>query len=66
MWVNPEAAIATAKQLALIAAAGPILSLLLGAVSWLLYEQQYKEKPSGLAFLMLRILGVYSFSVVWR
>jgi len=61
MWVNPDAANASPEQLATIAAAGPVFSLALGAVSWLLYQGQFKRRPSGLLYLMLSLTGIYSF-----
>jgi hypothetical protein len=45
MWVNPDSARATSRQLATIAAAGPVFSLAVAA----------------LMFLMLAMVGVYSF-----
>jgi hypothetical protein len=60
MWVNPDAASASSTQLALIAAAGPIFSLTVGVISWLLYKKD-KRRPSGLFFLMMALVGVYSF-----
>lgn len=61
MWVNPDAASATPIQLAVIAAAGPIFSFAVGAGSWLLYKKIYRWKPSGLFFLMMAMVGIYSF-----
>lgn len=61
MWVNPDAASATPTQLAVIAAAGPIFSLAVGAGSWLLYKKIYRWKPPGLFFLMMAMVGIYSF-----
>jgi hypothetical protein len=62
MWVNPDAASATPIQLALIAAAGPIFSLTVGVISWLLYKKKmYKWKPVGFFFLMMAMVGIYSF-----
>jgi hypothetical protein len=61
MWVNPDTAVATPRQLIAIAVAGPIFSLTLGLISWLLYRQRYSRKPIGLLFLMLAINGFYSF-----
>ena len=61
MWVNPDAAAATPRQLVLIAVAGPIFSLTLGLVSFVLYLRRYSRKPSGLLFLMLTIVGFYLF-----
>jgi hypothetical protein len=60
MWVDPDAAFATPGQLAAIAVAGPIFSLAVGLVSWFLYKK-YKRKPSGLFFLMMTLVGIYSF-----
>ena len=60
MWVNPDAATATSSQVAAIAASGPIFSLIVGITGWLLYVR-YKQKPSGLFFLMFAIVGIYSF-----
>ena len=61
MWVNPDAASATPMQLSTIAATGPIFSLAVGLISWLLYKKIYKPKPSGLFFLMMAMVGIYSF-----
>jgi hypothetical protein len=61
MWVDPDAASATPLQLAAIAAAGPLVSLAVGLTCWLLYKKIYRSKPSGLFFLMMAIVGVYSF-----
>jgi hypothetical protein len=61
MWVNPDPAGATPRQLATIAAAGPIFSLAVGAVCWLFYWRLFRRRPSGLLFLMLAIVGIYSF-----
>jgi hypothetical protein len=60
MWVNSEPAVATPTQRAIIAAAGPIFSLALGVASWLLYRR-LRQAPSGLLFLMMAIIGTYSF-----
>ena len=61
MWVNPDVAMATSRQAAAIAIAGPIFSLTVGLISWLLYRQRYSRKPGGLLFLMLAITGFYLF-----
>jgi hypothetical protein len=61
MWVNPDAATATSRQLAVIAASGPIFSLGVGVITWLLYKERYKGRPSGLVFLMLAVIGIYCF-----
>lgn len=61
MWVNPDSAEATPRQLAIIAATGPIFSLLVGVGSWVLYRRQYCRMASGLVLLMLTVVGVYSF-----
>jgi hypothetical protein len=61
MWVNPDAAAATPRQLIANAIAGPIFSLAVGLTSWILYRQRYSRKPSGLFFLMLAIVGFYLF-----
>jgi hypothetical protein len=61
MWVNPDAASATPWQSFAIAIAGPIFSLMLALVSWMLYRTRFKERCSGLLFLMLTIVGMYSF-----
>lgn len=60
MWVNPDAASATSSQVAAIAASGPIVSLIVGVIGWLVYLR-YKRKPSGLVFLMFAMVGIYSF-----
>ncbi len=61
MWVNPDAATATAKQVAAIAVAGPAFSLVLGTVTWLLYKWRFSGRPVGLIFLMLAVNGIYAF-----
>lgn len=61
MWVNPEAATASAKQVAAIAVAGPVFSLVLGVITWLLYRRRYSGRPVGLIFLMLAVNGIYAF-----
>jgi hypothetical protein len=61
MWVDPDAAVATPRQLIAIAVAGPIFSLMIGLIGWLLYRQWYSRRPSGLLFLMLAINGFYLF-----
>jgi len=61
MWVNPDSAEASPSQLAIIAVSGPLFSLLVGAVCWLLYQQRFRERPSGLTFLMMAMVGIYSF-----
>jgi hypothetical protein len=57
LWVDPDPAFATWKQLAIVAVAGPVFSLVLGVTSWLLYQRLFRRKPSGLLFLMLAIVG---------
>jgi hypothetical protein len=61
MWVNPDAAAATPGQLIAIAIAGPIFSLVLGLITWLLYRQRYSQRPIGLLFLLLAINGFFLF-----
>ena len=61
MWVNPDAAAATPRQVVAIAVAGPIFSLILGLISCVLYLRRYSRRPSGLLFLMLAIVGFYLF-----
>jgi hypothetical protein len=61
MWVNPDPAKASSRQLATIAAAGPVFSLAVGWTCWLFYHGRFRRKPSALIFLMLAIVGVYSF-----
>jgi hypothetical protein len=61
MWVNPDPAEATSRQLAAIAAAGPVFSLAVGVTCWLLYQRRFRRKTPALMFLMLAIVGVYSF-----
>jgi hypothetical protein len=61
MWVNPDPASATSRQLAAIAAAGPIFSLAVGVTCWLLYQRRFMRRPSALMFLMLAMVGIYSF-----
>lgn len=61
MWVNPDAAGATPGQLATIAVAGPVFSLAEGVICWLLYRRRYERRSSGLLFLMMAVMGIYSF-----
>jgi len=61
MWVNPDSAEATPSQLAIIAILGPLSSLLVGAVCLVLYQGRFRDKPSGLAFLMMAMVGICSF-----
>jgi hypothetical protein len=61
MWVNPDSAEATPSQLAIIAAAGPLFSLAVGLVCWMLYRRRFRDRASGLAFLMIALVGIYSF-----
>lgn len=50
MWVNPDPAEATSRQLATIAAAGPIFSLAVGVTCWLLCQRRFRRKPAALMF----------------
>jgi hypothetical protein len=59
MWVDPDAAAATPRQLIAIALAGPIFSLTVGLISFALYRWRYSRRPSGLLFLMLSIVAFY-------
>jgi hypothetical protein len=59
MWVNPDAAEAAPRQLITIAVAGPIFSLIVGLISFVLYRWRYNRRPSGLLFLMLAIIAFY-------
>jgi hypothetical protein len=61
MWVNPDSAEATPRQLAIIAVSGPLFSFAVGAVCWVLYQRRFRERPSGLGFLMMAMVGIYSF-----
>src|ERR1700721_2682488 len=61
MWVNPDPATATSRQLATIAIVGPVFSLAVGVTCWLLYQWRFRRKPAALMFLMLAMVGVYSF-----
>jgi hypothetical protein len=61
MWVNPDSAEATPSQLAIIAISGPVFSLAVGTLCWVLYQRWFRERPSGLAFLMMAMVGIYSF-----
>jgi hypothetical protein len=61
MWVNPDSAEATPRQLAIIALSGPFFSLAVGAVCRVLYQRRFRERPSGLGFLMIAMVGIYSF-----
>jgi hypothetical protein len=61
MWVNPDSAEATPGQLAIIAVSGPVFSLAVGAACWVLYKRRFSERSSGLGFLMMAMVGIYSF-----
>jgi hypothetical protein len=61
MWVNPDSAEAAPWQLAIIALSGPVFSLAVGTVCWVIYKLRFTETPSGLGFLMMAIVGIYSF-----
>lgn len=61
LWVNPDPAGPSPTQMAIIAAAGPIFSLSLGLISWVLYQRRFRERSAGLLFLMLAVVGTYSF-----
>jgi hypothetical protein len=60
LWINPDAVQASPEQQAFIAVAGPLFSLAVGAVCLLPY-QKLKHRPSGLMFLMLGTIGIYTF-----
>jgi hypothetical protein len=59
MWVNPDEAAATPRQSIAIALAGPIFSLTVGLVCWLLYRWRYNRRPSGPLVLMIAITAFY-------
>ena len=61
MWVNPNSAEAMPRQLSIIAVSGPLFSMAVGLVCWAVYKQRLSERPSGLAFLMMTTMGIYSF-----
>lgn len=61
MWVNPASTEASSNELAIIAVSGPLFSLTVGVVCWLLYKRRFRERPSGLAFLTMAMVGIYSF-----
>src|ERR1700692_3344093 len=61
MWVNPDSAQASPNQLAIIAVSGTLFSSIVGVVCWLLYQWRFRERPSGRAFLMMAMVGIYSF-----
>jgi hypothetical protein len=61
MWVNPDSAEATLGRLAIIAISGPIFSLLVGVVCWVVYQWRFRDRPAGLGFLMMGMVGIYSF-----
>jgi hypothetical protein len=61
MWVNPDSAQASPRQLAIIAVSGPTFSLLVGVVCLVLYQRRFRDRPSGLGFLMMGMVGIYSF-----
>jgi hypothetical protein len=47
-------------QLATIAASGPLFSLAVGILFWFVYRR-FPRRPSGLLYLMLSMVGIYSF-----
>jgi len=61
MWVNPDAAAASPGDLAIIAASGPLFSLVVGTTCGFLYWSVYRNRPAGLFLLMMSLIGVYSF-----
>lgn len=61
MWVNPDRAVATRSQLAAIAVAGPLFSLVFGLICLGLYAAWLRRRSSGLIFLMLGLVGIDSF-----
>ena len=61
MWVNPDSAEATPRQVAAIAVSGPLFSLAVGAVCWVLYQRRFRDRPSGFTALMIAMVGIYSF-----
>lgn len=61
MWVNPDSSEATSKQIAVIAAAGPVFSLAVGLVCLALYQRPFRRRPSGLMWLMMALVGIYCF-----
>jgi hypothetical protein len=61
MWVDPDAETASSRQVVAIATAGPIFSLAVGGITWLLYKFRYNRSRAGLVFLMLAVVGIYSF-----
>jgi hypothetical protein len=61
MWVNPDPTSASTRQLATIATSGPIFSLGLGVTCWMLYQRRFRRRPAALMFLMLAMVGIYSF-----
>jgi hypothetical protein len=54
MWVNPDSAEAMPRQLAIITVSGPLFSLAVGAVCWMLYRRRFGDRPFGLTFLRPR------------
>ncbi len=60
MWVNPNLVGATAVERVIVALAGPLFSLAVGTLCWLIYRR-CENRACGLVFLMLMITGVYIF-----
>ena len=60
MWVDPDPAEATPRQLAIIAGVGPLFSLVVGLTFWTLYRR-WSQKSFGLLLLMMCMVGIYSF-----
>lgn len=56
LWVTPDSANATPSEIVRIAAAGPTFSLVVGMICWTVYRRQH-----SLMFLMLSIMGIYTF-----
>jgi hypothetical protein len=48
MWVNRDAETASSRQVVATAMAGPIFSLSVGGITWLLYKFRYNRSPAGL------------------
>ena len=61
MWINPDAETASSRPVVAIATAGPIFSLAVEGITWLLYKFRYNRSLADLIFLMLAVIGIYSF-----
>src|SRR5688572_29374321 len=60
LWVTPDSGNATTTEVAIIAAAGPLFSLVVGICCWALYKRR-RERPMALPLFMLAVTEIYMF-----